>query len=321
MKQAPVRHRIEQAAFLAVRGLLRALPHEAARSVGRGIGGLAGRLDRRHRRIAEKNLAIAFPELPPAEHRRLAQECFRHFGGAVCDAISADRFRLDQLCERFRYEGWEHLDAAESAGKGVFILGSHLGYWEFSARPIGLYRGTIHTIARPADNPHLEGELKRIRERFGYAVIHKRGAARRMIQLLRARERVGILIDQRVQPQEAIVVPFFGRPALTSPVVARLSLRTGAPVLPIFAFSEPGGRYRFIAREPIFPEGKGDDAVEELTRRYLATTEREIREHPAEWLWMHDRWRLPQGGLAAEPALPRALEAESAEPAPELRAV
>jgi len=297
VKDSPVRHRIEQAAFLSVRGLLRTLPHEAARAVGRAIGGLAGRLDRRHRKIAEKNLAIAFPDLPPDEHRRLAGECFRHFGGAVCDAISADRFRLDQLCERFSYEGWEHIDAAEQAGKGVFILGSHLGYWEFSARPIGLYRGTIHTIARPTDNPHLETELKRIRERFGYAVIHKRGAARRMIQVLRARERVGILIDQRVQPQEAIVVPFFGHPALTSPVVARLSLRTGAPVLPIFAFAEPHGRYRFVARPPIFPEGDGDEAIVELTRRYLETTEREIREHPAEWLWMHDRWKMPKGGL------------------------
>ncbi len=302
MKNSPVRHRIEQAAFLAIRSMLRVLPHEAARPIGRAIGGLAGRIDRRHRKIAEKNLGIAFPELPPAERRRLVGDSFRHLGGAVCDAISADRFRLDQLCERFSYEGWEHLDAAERAGKGVFILGSHLGYWEFSARPIGLYRGTIHTVARPADNPYLERELRRIRERFGYAVIHKRGAARRMIQVLRAGERVGILIDQRVQPQEAIVVPFFGQPALTSPVVARLSLRTGAAVLPIFAYPQDGGRYRFVAREPIFPEGEGDEAIADLTRRYLAVTEREIREHPAEWLWMHDRWRMPKGGLPTAPA-------------------
>ncbi|HXU45780.1 MAG TPA: hypothetical protein VN783_09650, partial [Thermoanaerobaculia bacterium] len=212
MKHAPIRHRLEQAAYLGIRGLLRALPHAAARGVGRRLGGLAAILDRRHLRVAEKNLALAFPDLSAAERRAHARECFRHFGGAVCDLISADRFDLVELCRRITYEGWEHVEAAESAGKGVFVLGSHLGYWELSGRPIGLYRGTVHAVARPADNPHFEREIRRLRERFAYAVIPKKGAARRMIQILRGGGRVGILIDQRVQPREAIAVPFFGRP-------------------------------------------------------------------------------------------------------------
>jgi KDO2-lipid IV(A) lauroyltransferase len=117
-----------------------------------------------------------------------------------------------------------------------------------------------------------------------------------MLQAVRAGGWAGILIDQRVQPKEAIEVPFFGHPALTTPVLARLSLRTGAPVVPIFAFPEPHGRYRFVARPPIFPPerpaaGESEDStVLDLTRRYLETAEAEIRRHPEQWLWMHRRW-------------------------------
>jgi KDO2-lipid IV(A) lauroyltransferase len=106
---------------------------------------------------------------------------------------------------------------------------------------------------------------------------------------------VGILIDQRVQAKEGIEVPFFGRPALTTPVLARLSLRTGAPVLPVALFPEPRGKYRFVAHPPIVPPddvrgAEGDETVAELTRQYLAVAEQDIRRHPEQWLWMHRRW-------------------------------
>lgn len=293
VKNAPVRHRIEHALYLGVKTVLRALPHRASRSLGAVVGNLGHALDRRHRQVALDNVAIAFPELSPAERADLVRRCFRHFGSALCEAISADRFSYEEFCEHFTFEGWEHVEAAESLGKGLFVLGSHMGYWEFSARPIGLYRGTIHTVARPADNPHLDRELVRLRERFGYAVVPKHGAARRMLQLLKQGERIGILVDQRVQEREGIQVPFFGRPAWTTPVLARLSLRSGAPVLPVFAYAEPKGRYRFVAHPPIAPpEGARDDeeVVTALTRRYLEATEEEIRRHPEQWLWMHRRW-------------------------------
>jgi KDO2-lipid IV(A) lauroyltransferase len=341
MKQAPVRHRLEYALFLGLRGVLRSLPHAAARACGSFLGRLAHRLDRRHREVALRNLELAFPELPHAARRRLAARCFRHFGGALCDLISADRFDPVEVCRRFSFTGWEHLDAAERLGKGVFLLGAHHGYWEISGRPIGLYRGTLHTIARPADNPYLERELSRLRTRHGYAVIHKRGAARRMLQVLRDGGRVGILPDQRVRPHEGILVPFFGRPALTTPILARLSLRSGAPVVPVFAYPEPRGRYRIVIRPPILPadlapaptapapptlstpptpptplisadelpadssaqsraESPADSSadfpaespelVAALTRRYIEVIEREIRDRPHMWLWMHRRW-------------------------------
>lgn len=292
MKNRPVRHRLEYGLYLTLKGLLRALPHSGARAVGRAVGSFGHAIDGRHREIALRNMALALPEIPEPERRRLVRECFRHFGAALCDAISSTRFSATELCHLFTLEGWEHLDEAESRGRGTFILSAHLGFWELVPPMIGLTRGRMDIVMRPADNPWLDRELRGLRERFGNVTIAKRGAARRMLEALRGRGRVGILIDQRVQEREGIAVPFFGRPALTSPVLARLSLRTGAAVVPIAAYPEPGGRYRIVVGAPILPpEGaEGDEAVAALTRRYLEAAEEDIRQHPSMWLWMHRRW-------------------------------
>jgi KDO2-lipid IV(A) lauroyltransferase len=293
MKNAPARHRVEYGLYRALKGLLRALPHTTSQSLGRRLGGLAWRLDRRHREVAERNMALALPEIPEAERRRLVRECFHHFGAALCDVISSTRFDAVEICRRYTLEGWENLDLAERRGKGIFILSAHLGFWEQVPPVIGLYRGPMHIVVRPPDNPHLDRELQAVRKRFGNEVIAKRGAARRMLEVLRQGGRVGILIDQRVQEKEGITVPFFGHPALTSPVLAKMSLRTGAAVVPISAYPEPGGRYRVVVRPAILPpedERDTEENVAALTRRYLEVAEEDIRQHPEQWLWMHRRW-------------------------------
>ncbi len=291
MKNSPLRHRVEYALYLAFKGAVRALPHRAARPLGAGLGAAAWRLDRRRRRIVDRNLAAAFPELDAEARRDLAAGCFRHFGSLFTDTLSVGRFDAVELCRRWTLEGWEHVDAAERAERGMLIMGAHLGDWEIANHPVPLYRGPMHVVHRPADNPWLDRELGRWRDRFGNRAIGRRGAARGMLRVLRDRGRVAILIDQRVRGGEEIPVPFFGRPTLTTPALARVSLRTGAPVVPLFGFFRPGGRYRVRFHPPIWPEGDGDEAVAALTARYLAVVEAEVRERPAEWLWLHDRWK------------------------------
>jgi KDO2-lipid IV(A) lauroyltransferase len=293
VKHAPRRHHLEYVAFRAVRGLLSALPHTAARALGRRLGDLAWAAGGRRRRIASANLDLAFPERPAAERRRLARESFRHLGAAACDALSASRFDLAGLCRRLSLEGWEHLLAVQGRPGGFFVLSAHLGCWEIAAHVAGAYFGPLSVVGRPLDNPRLERELSAYRRRFGNVTLAKRGAARGILRALAAGGMVGILIDQRTRPGEGILVPFFGRPCRTSPILARLALRQGTPVVPIFCFPEPGGRYRFAARPAIEPEaaGEGDEAVAALTGRYLEACEREIRARPGQWMWMHERWK------------------------------
>jgi KDO2-lipid IV(A) lauroyltransferase len=131
-----------------------------------------------------------------------------------------------------------------------------------------------------------------MRTRTGNSVIYRQGAIRRVLRQLQAGEGVGILIDQHIQNRDAIYVQFFDRPAATTSAVAALALRTGAPVVPLFALPLGGGRYRMVYEHPIEPPAPGAaHAVQEFTQRCTDVLEMYVRRHPELWLWMHRRWR------------------------------
>ncbi len=283
-------HYLEYALTIGLKGMIRALPHRAARRLGAVLGEIAYRVDRRHRWVAENNLELALPELSPSERRQTARKSFRQLGGAVCEALSLPRFDPAELCRHVTMEGGEHLLAAAEPGRASLFCTAHLGIWEVTALAIGIYHGSLNIVARPAGNPLIERQIRAMRERFGNTTIYKRGAARSLSRAIRQGQSIGILIDQRVHPHEGIEVPFFGHPAVTTPLLARLSLRHQVPVVPVFGFPLPRGRYLVAARPPIHPAGSGDEAVAELTARYLAAIEAEIRSQPELWLWQHERW-------------------------------
>ena len=300
MKNAPVRHALEFGAFALFQGVVRLLPHQASRTLGGALGALAGRLDRRRRRIADTNLAGAFPGLSADERLRITRACFRHFGASFCDALSSLRFDGPELLSRLELVGWENFARAaeignlKGGGKGTIVLGSHFGNWEVLPAAIAITVGPMSLVGRRADNPHFDRVIRRLRTRYGNLALDKRGTVREMFRLLDRGGRLGLLIDQRVRAEEGVDVPFFGRPALTSPIVARLSQRTGAAVVPVFGEELAGGRYRVEALAPIPPPlpETVDDVT--LTRRYLAILEERTRERPELWLWLHDRWKRPR---------------------------
>ncbi|MEO8277155.1 MAG: lysophospholipid acyltransferase family protein [Thermoanaerobaculia bacterium] len=295
MKNAPVRHAVEYGAFSIFNATVRALPHAASRALGGALGAVAGTLDRRRRRIAEENLRLAMPELGAPARARIRAACFRHFGASFCDSLSSLRFSGPALLARIEFTGWENFAIAAEGGRGTIVLGSHFGDWEVVPAAIALTVGPMSSVGRRADNPHFDRLIQRLRTRFGNGSLDKRGSVREMFRLLERGGRLGLLIDQRVRAEEGIDVPFFGRPASTSPIVARLSRRTGAPVVPVFGEELPGGRYRVEALSPIFPSEIGNapaaDADLQLTRRYLTILEERARARPELWLWLHNRWK------------------------------
>ena len=297
MKRRPVRHRLEIALFLAGEGLLRALPHGAARRLGAALGGAAHAADRRHRELVRRNLGRAFPDWSAAERDGAALACFRHFGAAFCDTVSALRLDAGALCRRTESSGWEHLRTAEAAGRGVLLMSAHLGHWEIASWAVAAFHGPIHAMGRPADNPRFDAWLERLRTRFGNVSIPKHGSVRGILRGLASGARVGLLIDQRVRPRDGILVPFFGRPAWTSPLLARLALRTGAPIVPVLGDLASGDGYRVTFLPAVESPAESDEAaVAELTRRCLAVVEEGVRATPERWFWLHDRWKgAPDG--------------------------
>jgi KDO2-lipid IV(A) lauroyltransferase len=211
----------------------------------------------------------------------------------LCESVAFTRVDAVELCRRVTLVGWDRLDQAEAHGRGVLVFSGHSGNWEVAGRVLGLYRAPYHIVVRPFNNPLVWEHMSRERRRSGIREVPKQGAARQIFRVVRQGGRVGMVIDQRVRPGQGIVLPFLGHPALVTPLPAALSLRTGAPAVPIFGWPEARGLYRVELGEPILPvEGSGEEAVAALTARYLAVLEAEIRRRPEQWLWMHRRWRL-----------------------------
>lgn len=287
MKQAPTRHAVELALFELVHATVRALPHRAARVTGRWLGDVAYRLLASRRRIALDNLARAFPERDDDERRRIAKGAFRQMTRLATEFLSWGRFDARQLCRRWSLDGWETVTGGDG-GRSTIFMTAHLGYWELLAPCLGLYRQRVAALVRPLDNPHLDRRVASRREGSGVRLIHKHGAARALTRALAVGSDLIVLVDQRVHPRHAVEVPFFGRPALTTTLIARLAAKHDCRVVPIFVLPATAGRYRVVARPAIEP----GDAVERATERYMAAVEDEVRRRPELWMWMHDRWRL-----------------------------
>ena len=292
-----LRHALEYAAFSLASGTLALLPKRTVSRLGRRAARLLLRVLGRRRRILLENLARAFPEMSGAELRRIARESVENLGAASFEFLDVSRWSLADLRARVTYEGVANLEAARARGKGVILLSAHFGNWELGAMAAGQVGEPIASVVRPIDNPRIEAAIVRRRTRFGNGVIAKREALREMLRAMRQNETVAILIDQNVLPQEAVFVPFFGRPAATTPSVALLQRKPGAAVVPVFTWPSGAGRYRLVFEKPILAEefaaaeGGRAEQVRLLTARYAEVTEEAIRKQPGAWLWLHNRWK------------------------------
>jgi KDO2-lipid IV(A) lauroyltransferase len=115
---------------------------------------------------------------------------------------------------------------------------------------------------------------------------------RPVMRTLQAGHGIAVLIDQHIQPRDAVTVEFFERPAATTSAIAALALRTGAPVVPCFALPLADNRYRMVYEHPIKPPAtESEDAIRDFTQRCTDVLEMYVRRHPELWLWMHRRWR------------------------------
>jgi len=283
---------LEFAAVRVVAAVVLLLPMRVVRRSGAVLGRLAYAIDRTHRRTALENLAAAFPSRPESERRAMARAMFTHFGSLLLELLKFSTYTPEQMLAAVEVEGLERNRQAYQQQRGVLFFTGHFGYWEIHAIVEPLIARPISVLARPLDNARLHEMLERIRTKTGNSVIYREGAVRKVLRELAANHGVALLIDQHLHTPDAVYVDFFQRRAATTSALAALALRTGAPVIPVFALPLPGGRYRLVYEHPVDPpQTDTPDAVRDFTQRCTDVLEMYVRRHPELWLWMHRRWR------------------------------
>lgn len=278
------------------RGLIAALVY-SPRPLADWLGACCARLldlaIPRLRRIADRNLALAYPDKDTAWRRKTADGVFSSIGRLLVAFARLPHITKANVGEWIRYEGFEHYERAKERGNGVLFATAHLGNWELSAYAHALLTEPMNVVVRPLDNPVIDALVERRRALSGNTLLSKRDFARSIFHALRRNQPVGILVDQNSAADNGAFVPFFGTLACANLTFAKLAARSGAAVIPGFAVWNRQER-RYILR--FYPEVEmTGDAVED-TRRIQNSIEVAIREAPDQWLWIHRRWKTrPEG--------------------------
>jgi KDO2-lipid IV(A) lauroyltransferase len=281
--------RAEALAAAAFFAAMRALPLDVASAIGGATGRWIGpRLGISRR--ARRNLHAALPELSAAEIERLVRGMWDNLGRVAAEFPHLRRIQAFEPGGLVETSGREHIDRTVAAGRSVILFTGHLGNWEVAAVAAGQLGIEVAQIYRAPNNPLIDRMVARLRG-TGTELIPKGAvASRRALALLRRGAHLGLLADQKLN--DGIPVPFFGRPAMTAPGLARLALHFDCAVVPARVERVGGARFRLTIQPPLPLPRTGDRTADiaTLMAEVNRTLESWIRERPEQWFWLHQRW-------------------------------
>ena len=248
-------------------------------------------------RLGAANLAAAFPEMTAAERRRILRGVWDNLA-----RIAIEFAFLDEIFEDFRVHrldsgvvtatGLEDFLRLREDNKPALIFATHLANWELPAIIARKFHLDLTILFRMPKNSILADDLMRRRnELMGSLVPSRLGTTFEIAAVLEKGGHVGMLVDQRRLGSP--LVPFFGRPAATSTLFARLAREYDCPVNGTRAIRLPGDRFHIELTPPIDLPRDSEGLIDVLaaTEKINAIIEGWVREHPEQWLWLHDRWR------------------------------
>lgn len=288
-----LRNRLEFWAAMGTLGLLRLLPGRWCLALLRGVGALAHRVNRARREHAVQCVVRALGK-SPAEADAIVRACTQSMAMSLIEPeLFARAVERDGLDAHVVIDGAEHLDAALEAGRGVLLATAHFGAWECFGTVLCERFKPVWAVARPIDNPLLDAWVRESRGRTSAGTVDKGGGGLKMARLLRDGEIVFALLDQNAGTA-GVVMDFLGVPSSHHRVAGAMACRFGAAVIPAYLRREPGHlRYRLVIEPPVEPkpELEGEAAQLDVIRRVSDSLERQVRELPGQWLWLHDRWK------------------------------
>ncbi|MDG4552666.1 MAG: LpxL/LpxP family Kdo(2)-lipid IV(A) lauroyl/palmitoleoyl acyltransferase [Candidatus Competibacter sp.] len=271
-----------------------ALPFRWQLFAGRQAGYWASKIMRRRRRIAAINLALCFPELSPKQRADLLEEHFAALGIGLFETAMAWWAPDEKLRGLARVEGTEHLEHALARGRGVILLTGHFTTLELGARFI-TWRHSFHAMYRAHKNALYEAVMRRERERRSRLPPLPHEDLRGLLRAFKRGKAVWYAPDQNHGLRNSVFVPFFGVPACTVAATSRLAALSGAAVVPYFPRRLAGTAGYEVTILPALENFPSGDVASD-TQRINELLEQHIRQAPAQYLWVHRRFKTRPPG-------------------------
>jgi len=257
-------------------------------AVGRLIGRISLRLGSTRRRIAARNLELCFPNLDEQARAALVRRHFESLGMAIVETGICWWMRDERLRPLLQVEGQEHLDAALARGHGAIMLTGHFNPVDLGGRFLTMV-APVTAMYRPLENALLDEMMRRGREASAEGTVRKKDV-RGMIRALRANHAIWYAPDQSHRRKYSVTVPFFSIPAPTNSATSRIARVSKAAIVPFFPERRADGSgYRLIIKPALEDFPTADDAAD--TRRIIELIEDRARQVPADYLWIHRRFK------------------------------
>jgi lipopolysaccharide heptosyltransferase II len=275
--------------------IVAAIPMRLLFAVGQFLGLCAWLVSGKYRRLAKRNVAIAFAnEKTPREMRRLVCRHFQRLGANLLCSVKLTAMPPEKILRRVKVDNIEAMDREFRAGVPVVLVLSHLGIWELFAQLMPKFVGYVRnaSVYQKLGNRFIDAHVRRTRGQTGLELFDRQQGFQPVIDLLRSGGGVGVLSDQHAG-DHGLWTPFFGKLASTSPLPALLAKRTRAALIAAGVYTIGPARWRLVFTERFdLPEAEG--SVVELTAEINQIIERQIRVAPEDWFWVHNRWKTPQ---------------------------
>ena len=234
---------------------------------------------------AVRNLQLVHPDMSTREARKIAHEVATNFGKNMIENYNKHDVAAALKPENIGGAGYDQMMVAIAEGRPVMLVSGHIGNYE--AMRIALYTLGHQSacLFRPASNQHFDEHYT---QNYGYltgpAFPQSRKGFLGFIRHLREGGIATMLFDVRATQYQD--VDFFGIPAPTSDVPAKIAMKTGALFVPCFTHRGPDGMTHHIDFETPIEHSTSYEMMAEMSDRLEA----QVRRFPAQWLWFHDRW-------------------------------
>ena len=290
-----IRHLLEYFIVILFIFFLKNLSKKSIFKLGRVLGNLSYHLARKRRKIALTNLKIAFGDKKSNEEKkRIIKNSFAQVALSTIQSLWVLKTptRVNQLIEG-NPDGLDLVKKCLLRQKGIFFLTAHYGNWEIMGIDHG-YRGIckLNSIIRRLDNPYLDEVALKLRTISGNGIFCRNESLLQIVRALKNNEAVAIMMDQNTA-KGGVFVNFFGRKAATARSLARLSYRTGTPIIPFFCHPTEKGTYHIKYGPELRLEKTGhkERDIIEWTQECEKIIEKIIQNTPDPWIWAHRRWK------------------------------
>ena len=277
--------------------LLRVLPLSFFSQLATGVGTLLHIVSSGQRQRIRKNLDFAYGEtLNRQQKDRICKEVpINMLKSFIEVAYTVHKKNQATVTGLIRIKGREHIDRALEKGKGVIAVSGHIGNFSITGLKMAAEGYTFHTVIREISNAYQNRLYEWYQTQLGQSFIPSRSftqIVKRILPALRNNEIVFLITDEN-RRHGGVFVDFFDHKASTAPGAAVLSLRTGAPIVPMFMVRHDDQSHTLIIEPELpLPETKDkQEAIIEITQQFTTRIENHIRTYPSQWFWAQKRWQ------------------------------